>query len=341
MGSWTVFFSHETAVRYWRQCGSLASPLPSPSNIVRPAEAVCGEDVERMARLLRLGSDAVHVLVRERTGLASSRRIVCHRTGMTFPPCSFVRLSQDACVESPELSFVRMATGSGIGRLAEYGCEMAGWYALSSSEAGFRACAPVTGVERLRSYLSRAVGIAGVKSARRAAKYVVDGAASPMETVLYLLLCLPNALGGYGIPAPVMNARLALTRSTCRFEGRHSFAPGEQTGGRFRVCDLYWPEFRLAVEYDGYRYHASKEQLGSDAVRRNELTERGVAVITVTAMQIRDFDRMEDVARQVMRRLGMRADRWRMGSSAQRSALRRELLSFGGAERTLGSLARC
>lgn len=53
--------------------------------------------------------------------------------------------------------------------------------------------------------------------------------------------------------------------------------------------DLGWPEFRVAVEYDG-QWHASADQLHRDRRRLNQLTAAGWLVFHVTSERMRrDF----------------------------------------------------
>lgn len=50
--------------------------------------------------------------------------------------------------------------------------------------------------------------------------------------------------------------------------------------------DLAWPEFRVAVEYNGYAAHLGREE--ADAARRLDLERRGWIVLPVTAADLRD-----------------------------------------------------
>lgn len=345
-----MIFSHDSAVAYWRHFGSIHSAPPVHARSAGIPETFCSVDrAVRMARVFGIpAQEGVHVLASRRVASCGSiSPLVCHASNIQYPPGSFVELSKGIYVDSPELSFVRMAKVLPVSAAIAYGCELCGTYAKAGLEAGFRARAAVTNARRLESYVERADGIAGVKAARYAVRHVVDGAASPMEAVVYLLLCLPWSKGGYSVPKPVMNARVVLGKSSCRYGGPFDFgkcgsrrgfvddeallpfgAQGAVNMERYRVCDLYWPEAHLAVEYDGLLYHASRERLGADAVRRNELETRGEMVVTVTIEQVRSLQRMEDVARQVLRRLGMRMRMEKSGSTSQRMLLRKTLLAF-------------
>ncbi|SCG56905.1 endonuclease domain-containing protein [Micromonospora halophytica] len=51
--------------------------------------------------------------------------------------------------------------------------------------------------------------------------------------------------------------------------------------------DLAWPQFRVAVEYDG-RWHADPDQLHRDRRRLNQLVLAGWTVLHVTSRRLRD-----------------------------------------------------
>ena len=84
----------------------------------------------------------------------------------------------------------------------------------------------------------------GRTEALRALGFVMENAASPMETVLALLLCLPYRLGGYGIEKPQFNYRVDVPTHIRKLADR-----------RYCECDLCWPGSNLAAEYDSARYH--------------------------------------------------------------------------------------
>ena len=71
-----------------------------------------------------------------------------------------------------------------------------------------------------------------------------------METALYLLLCLPRKLGGYGLPRPTLNAKRKVTALA-----------GSFTLSRTLVPDLFWSSAMFDMEYDSEEFHASAEAL--------------------------------------------------------------------------------
>ncbi|MBO0869750.1 MAG: DUF559 domain-containing protein [Micromonosporaceae bacterium] len=95
---------------------------------------------------------------------------------------------------------------------------------------------------------------------------MVDGAAqSPPESHLRVRLVVA------GLPKPV------------------SQLPVRTVDGQLYHPDLAWPEYRVAVEYDG-EWHANTEQFHRDRQRLNRLTATGWLVLHVTSVRLRsDF----------------------------------------------------
>ena len=152
----------------------------------------------------------------------------------------------------------------------------------------------LTNTKALKAFTARMEGVSGRKMASRALRYIADGSASPMETILFMLLTLPNKLGGYGLPAPVLNKRINTGNAA---KGR----PG--SGNAYYVCDLFWPEARIAVEYDSYLHHTGADRIASDAKKRLDYKALGITPFTVTIGQVRDEIEFEGFAKLIAREL--------------------------------------
>jgi hypothetical protein len=109
---------------------------------------------------------------------------------------------------------------------------------------------------------------AGQRGSRQAACAfdLADGRAqSPPESVLRVRLVLA------GLPWPVPQRPVRLP------------------SGVVVHPDLPWPEYKVAVEYDGH-WHADTDQLHRDRRRLNQLTAAGWLVLHVTSRRLnRDF----------------------------------------------------
>lgn len=105
----------------------------------------------------------------------------------------------------------------------------------------------------------------GGKHAARVFDLVDPGAESPPESQLRVRLVLA------GLPRPVTQHPVRLR------------------SGLILHPDLAWPEFRVAVEYDG-QWHADADQLHRDRQRLNQLVAAGWLVLHVTSRRMRrDF----------------------------------------------------
>ncbi|MDO4442558.1 MAG: hypothetical protein Q4B69_01615 [Slackia sp.] len=189
---------------------------------------------------------------------------------------------------------------------------------FDSSASGFASGLPLTDAAKMSAFISKAACERGVKNARRVARYLVEGCASPMEAVLAALLHVPRSRGGYGLPKPLANYRIDMRRGDSK-----------AAGGSYYVCDLYWPDARLCVEYDSDMFHTGSERIASDSSRRNALAFRGISVVSVTRRQIMSREEMDRVAHLLAKKLGVRFSSPLYDFGERQRALRAELLSFG------------
>jgi len=150
----------------------------------------------------------------------------------------------------------------------------------------------LTNTKELKTFTSRMIGISGYKKVSRAMRYILDGSASPMETMLVMLLTLPYKLGGYGLPAPELNKRISAGTEIKK-----------RWGKAFYVCDLFWQEVNLAVEYDSDLYHTGAKRIASDSKKRLDLAMLGIDVITVTSIQIRNNTSFNSIAKLIAKKL--------------------------------------
>jgi len=123
------------------------------------------------------------------------------------------------------------------------------------------------------------IGRKGVKALRRVIELMDEGAESPMESRLRLLLVLA------GLERPLVQAAL------------------DDEGGNFvGRADLYYPVQRLAIEYDG---QVHRESLVEDSRRQNRLLNAGYRLLRFTAADV--FATPDKVVAQVRSGLDPRA----------------------------------
>jgi len=135
----------------------------------------------------------------------------------------------------------------------------------------------------LASHVEHHPGTKGVKRLRHALRLADARSESPMETRLRLQLLKAR------LPTPRVQADL------------HDAA-----GGFLGRADLYYPDCRLVIEYDGENH---KDRLVSDLRRQNALVSAGYQVLRFTAGDLRTAGLVPDQVRRARSRL--------LGSSGQ------------------------
>ena len=277
----------------------LARPLPEATRFARlsslHATRPSSEDVGRLLRAELCGLRLpLHLLVASESQRRPSLHAVYHVWSSPPDPKAFVRISVDLYVSSPAFCLAQLAGKLDMLDLIVLGYELCGAYLPDEYEmSGLRHCPPLVRPEELVRFSRNLPRTKGKRNLQRAAKYMLYGSASPAETKLAMKLSLPRMLGGYGFPPPSMNHRVSMAK-----------AVQSAWDSTDCLCDLFWPNHRLDVEYDGKASHAD---MGRDAVRRNRLASAGITVVTVTGEQMKDFNQMDVIAHQVRRHLHVRA----------------------------------
>lgn len=191
-------------------------------------------------------------------------------------------------VASPEMLFLELACKLSIHRLILLGMQ------LCSHPPGLPSSA-ITTKQKLCTFLAKTTGRRGHRKAIRALKYVENGSASIMESLTFMFLGLPNALGGYGLNGAVFNHEIKLTSEAKTHLGQ----------GRC-FLDLYYKKVKLGVEYESYTFHSSPSELGKDALRTAVLRRKGIKMMSLHTIQLYDKDACRDFAYNLAARLGKR-----------------------------------
>ncbi|HHX18898.1 MAG TPA: hypothetical protein GX728_00475, partial [Clostridiaceae bacterium] len=144
-------------------------------------------------------------------------------------------------------------------------------------------------VEELRTCAEELRGHRGRRKALRAIRYLENNSRSPMESILYMFLRLPNALGGCSFNEIVLNERIDL-----------------DNGNKTYYADLYVPSCKLDIEYDSEEFHSSRSALSKDRERAAHLEAEGYRVVSVGYSQLTDLKAFRNLARQLSRLIGKR-----------------------------------
>ncbi len=267
----------------------------------------------------------LHVLVDRRSKQRASGGIVTHLCEHPLPEGSFCRIDHNVFVSSPEATLVQLAPSLPYADLLELMLEFCGGYAIDdASERGFQERPALTSAAQLETFVRRMGGRRGAKAIRPLLRYVVDDSASPMESIVLMLLCLPSKLGGYQLPIPQHNVEIPITERA-----------RSQTKRKSLVCDLYWWEFHLDVECDSTLYHSSKEQLGIDSDRRIILDAMGHQYVGITRWQLEHDEDFLNAVLAIRRAMGLKLRNAPEAIQKKRVALREYLVTPQGSRPAL------
>lgn len=301
-----------SALEYWNVCAARrgqasASDKPfsvkTPSERMRDTEAFARhaanspqkptkEDTNRLLELLE--KRPLHIMVGNPAERISRPEISCHVFAQPLPSASLAKIFPGAYACAPEFAFVQMGTKLPFIQLVKLGFEICGTY--SETSRGIEKRPSLTTAEKLLE-TATSTSFPGCENAARAASYVLDGSASPRETQLAMLLSLPAKYGGYGLPRPLLNHRIALSRQSGVI-GKHAL-----------ICDLFWPDANLAIEYDSDEFHTGALAISRDSQRRIALEVEGITCINIVNMRLKSFVAFDETALGIAKILGKRIRR--------------------------------
>lgn len=280
--------------RRLRTSGSLRSCATTEREVF---EVLAGVDDVSLRELLlgyqEITGEPLHVLITRKPGCRNTKKVVYHQISGSLPLKSLVELAPDVFVCSPELLFVQMAAILEMGELIALGYELCGCYPLPLRNPRVRS--QLTTPVQLMTYAQKAKRLHGLEKARIAARYVLAKSASVRETEVSILVATPRKWGGFGLPAPRLNEAIPLSDSASQIARSKELA-----------LDVYWPEAKVLVEYDGYAGHGEEHQRIRDSRRRDALAAEGIKVTTVTSPQFANLGEFEKLILNVARQMGRR-----------------------------------
>jgi hypothetical protein len=261
--------------------------------------------------LLELNSP-LEVLVNNSARRACSSLVRAHYwkwSGIYLP------LENNVFVASPEDTFLQLAHDFDFPELLLLGYELCGSYRFPvfGGETGYGRPVCMT-AESLQRALDGREGMHGIKRVRLTLRYLLPNSASPMETVLVLMLILPPRLGGYGFPAPELNMRCYV----------------DECGITYYIPDLWWRYRNVVLEYFGGRDHTELHDMVSDNLRRNDLLDKGQQVLVAVHEHLISGASMDHLATQLSHQLGLGEIDMTREARERRRELRTRFLRWEG-----------
>lgn len=235
-------------------------------------------------------SKPIHVLSLHNADRRNKVSLVSHVCHESLPEGSILKVDDEVLITSPALTFIQCATLLPEREIIKAGYELCGTYCVKGDVLYNRH--PITTTAQLKACTETSTHLKGSRKAALALCHILDASASPMETALAMLLCLPYKIGGYGIAHPLLNHRI--------------YSNTISNASNYYSCDMYWPQAKLAVEYDSNEYHTGIERLNSDSTRRNELLGLDVSVISITNDKIKHRSSLEADVRTIAKRTSKR-----------------------------------
>lgn len=253
--------------------------------------------------------DPCHLGVFSRARRVTRRYVRTHLLSPNLPEEAVIVFDGKVSFASPELAVIQMAAQADAIQLAQVIMELCGTYSLwptAGDDAFGRGVeyglSPVMSLASLGE-MSRWVHTpSGRRTLHGALAIAREGAASPAEANLSLIMGLPMGEGGYDMGFPHLNVHLEVPASQ---------RPHVQ--GSDYYLDAFWVDCLADLEYESAAFHldplASLSQMEFDVWRATEVTKAdrdrrrarelmtlGVLVIPVTKFDFRSLSRMDQVA---------------------------------------------
>lgn len=253
-----AFISHHTALIKWK---------------VPNAEEIIGfnhDKIDQIDLTMHVGS------VRRKKGY------LIHYIRMDKLPARSIKFIDQQAISSPELLFLQMATELSFERLVLLGLQLCS-YPVSNPNAA------LTTRDQLSTFLKQLSNIKGIANAKRAIPFIQDGAASVLESLLYMNLTLPYKYGGYGFPDLQFNYELWLSHEDANALGKKRL-----------LIDLCIPSKMIAIEYMSNKFH-NDLNFRHDLLRKNTLERMGFRVFWIQTRDIYELKQFNSIVNEIAR----------------------------------------
>lgn len=133
----------------------------------------------------------------------------------------------------------------------------------------------------------------GLRRIRELTPYIIDGSASPIETNMVLICCLPAHMGGEAWEHPILNMRIDL-----------SPAAQKLSGTAYCIGDQVWPHIKLVIEENGEAYHSDRDGFALASGRRAALEAMGYIVQEINYRQMSDLEQLDQILLTIAEKAG-------------------------------------
>ena len=324
-----LIISHFSAADFWRRVYPTDRAPANPVSIYNANSfAIKSDDVWQLApqwvtpSFLKPEAGLLHVLSLANVKSCRTKTHVVHTCLSALPSGSLYELSDDVFICSPEYVFLQLAQSLDLAQLVAYGYELCGTYGFDeTAERGIRVRKmPLITKSQLSHYIDSAQGMRGCKRAREALRYIVEGSASPMETVCSILVSFPYRFGGYSLPTLQINTEIDVPPALW------VLCPQMHCVADFRI-----PKKQFVIEYLGEYDHSKNTSMHADRGRTVALREMGFEVLELSATQVWSLAAFEIVAKRISKVSGKRIRSGEFGATKARINLRKFLHSWNSA----------
>lgn len=293
--------SHKTAFDYYRHFRNIRFNILDKDLQTKHIDIPLFYDKYQMSDVKNVAENICNtfpydVLSKDNKKVHKLNCLKIHKSNLKYPKNSFRKINELVYIVSPELLFLQLAGTLNFVDLLLAGFELCGNYALSNNkEEGLNTnVRALTIPDDILIYLKKINKInklcKNISNAMKAIKLIKENSNSPQESRLYIFLCSPHYIGGYGISGIFLNRAVELSHEAKSMLPQHTIIP-----------DLSNPKTKIAIEYDSSVYHEDPRQNQKDKMRINALLHDKWQVFSIVKSHTQNFEYMQKMALNILK----------------------------------------